>query len=120
LCVVEALIILYYHDLQFFNLGTDAHDHLLIDGQGVHLHRETVQAALRSAAKATAGDVDEFGSHSLHFGGAPALWAAFHDTGPVKRWGRWATDTFHTYLWEDRKGSEGIAAAMAASDVTPG
>jgi hypothetical protein len=107
------------HAPQSFDLGCDAHNHLLIDSHGVHLHRETVQAALRTAAKVTGGDTDEFGSHSLRFGGASALWAAYHDTGLVKRWGRWASDSFHTYLWEDRKGAGGIAASMAKTDLAP-
>jgi len=100
--------------------GPDSHETLLVDHRGEHLSRELVQATLKLAAEQTGSNPEDFGSHSLRFGGASALWAAFHDTGLVKRWGRWATDTFHTYLWEDRKGSEGVAAAMAVSDVTPG
>jgi hypothetical protein len=97
----------------------DAHDHLLIDAEGTHLHRETLQATLRLASKATGGDQHDIGSHSLRFGGESALWAAYHDTGLVKRWGRWASDSFPTYLWEDRKGAGGIAASMAQADLAP-
>ena len=78
-----------------------------------------MQSVLKIAAEKTGAEMGDYGSHSLRFGEASALWAAFHDTGLVKRWGRWATDTFHTYLWEYRKGSEGIAEAMAKSDGTP-
>ena len=74
---------------------------------------------LQIAAEKTGADPGVYGFHSLRFGGASALWAAFHDTGLAKPWGRSATNTFHTYLWEDRKGAEGVACAMAAADVMP-
>jgi len=74
---------------------------------------------LRIAAENTGAGPGDYGSHSLRFGGASALWAAFHDTGLVKRWGHCATDTFHTFLWEYRKGTDGIAEAIDASDVAP-
>ena len=101
-----------------FNQG-EAHGPFLTDSHNVHLNRNTLQAVLHKAAEGTGCPSSSFGSHSLRFGGASALWAAFHDTGLVRRWGRWASDSFHTYIWEDRKGSTGIAAAMAVSDITP-
>ena len=118
LCVVEAMIILCSHFPDRF-FGTARDDYLLRGLDGDLIPREEVQAILQIAAEKTGAEPGEYGTHSLRFGGASALWAAFHDTGLVKRWGRWATDCFHTYLWEDRKGAEGIAEAMAASDVTP-
>jgi len=119
LCVVDAVINLCAHcPSRFF--GSDKFDPLLLDADQEIVSRETIGMLLRIAAEQTGADGGDYGTHSLRFGGASALWAAFHDTGLVKRWGRWATDTFHTYLWEDRKGAEGIAQAMAASDVAPG
>ena len=47
------------------------------------------------------------------------MWAAFKDTGLVRRWGRWSSDAFHTYLWDSRKDAEGVAQAMATADLTP-
>jgi len=118
LCVVEAMIILCSHYPSKF-VGSEADSFLLTDSRGEQISREEMQSVLKISAEKTGAEMGDYGSHSLRFGGASALWAAFHDTGLVKRWGRWATDTFHTYLWEDRKGSEGIAEAMAKSDVTP-
>jgi len=112
------MIILCSHFPDRF-FGTARDDYLLRGLDGDLIPREEVQAILQIAAEKTGAEPGEYGTHSLRFGGASALWAAFHDTGLVKRWGRWATDCFHTYLWEDRKGAEGIAEAMAASDVTP-
>ena len=118
LCVVEACIFLCAHDpAKFF--GSTVHEPLLTDRHGEHLGRETMQSMLKLAALNTGLNPDDFGTHSLRFGGASALWAAFHDTGLIKRWGRWATDSFQTYLWEDRKGASGIAEAMAQADITP-
>ena len=110
---------LYKHAPQSHRSGSDAHDPLLCDRIGVHLSRETVQAVLREAALATGTPAEAIGSHSLRFGGASALWSAYHDSGLVKRWGRWASDSFHTYLWEDRSGASGIASAMASTDPVP-
>ena len=118
LCVVEAIIILCSHFPDRF-FGNARDDFLLRDIKGDLITREEIQALLQIAAEKVGAEPGDYGSHSLRFGGASALWAAFHDTGLVKRWGRWATDCFHTYLWEDRKGADGIAEAMAASDITP-
>jgi len=119
LCVVEAVKVYVKHfPDKMFNQG-EAHGPFLTDSHDTHLNRNTLQAVLHKAAEGTGCPAGSFGSHSLRFGGASALWAAFHDTGLVRRWGRWASDSFHTYIWEDRKGSSGIATAIAESDITP-
>ena len=41
--------------------------------------------ALKEAAKAVGLSTEDFGTHSSCFGGASALWAAYHDTGLAKR-----------------------------------
>ena len=56
--------------------------------------------------------------HSLRFGGASALWAAYRDSAVVKRWGRWASEAFQGYLWEARGNAAGVATAMASADLT--
>ena len=119
LCVVEAVVALAKHFPNKFFGQPGSHEPLLMDNEGIHLDRSTMQRLLQRADAATGGSGDQLGSHSLRFGGASALWAAYHDSGLVKRWGRWASDSFHTYLWEERKGSRGIATAMANCDVTP-
>ena len=109
----------YRHTPQSLPGSGNPREPLLVDRDGVHLHRETLQAIQRLAAKANGSAADELGSHSLRFGGASALWAASHDSGLVKRWGRWASDCFHMYLCEDRKGASGVAASMAKTDLVP-
>jgi hypothetical protein len=86
---------------------------------GKPLRRHELHAYLVRAAIASGQPPSRFGSHSLRFGGASALWAAYHDSALVKRWGRRASDCFHQYLWESRKGAEGVAEAMASVDLTP-
>ena len=62
-------------------------------------------------------------THSLRAGGASAL---FHATGGnipvVKRLGRWASEAFEGYLWEDHTLTRGLAGAMLAAPwhVHPG
>ena len=68
---------------------------------GEMLPRQAVTALLEQAAKALnmlpEGD---FGTHSLRFGGASAIWASYNDSTMVKRWGRWSSDSFQTYIWD--------------------
>ena len=80
--------------------------------------RAQIQAPLARAAAALGSDPTRMGTHSLRFGGASALWAAYRDSAVVKRWGRWASDAFHGYLWEDRNNARGVAQAMATADLT--
>jgi hypothetical protein len=48
-----------------------------------------------------------------------ALWAAYKDASVVRRYGRWASDAFHTYLWEDREYSRGMSESMIKTSLTP-
>ncbi|CAK9112112.1 tRNA 2'-phosphotransferase 1 [Durusdinium trenchii] len=41
------------------------------------------------------------------------------DTALVKRWGRWASDSFQTYVWEARETARGVAQKMITADLTP-
>ena len=44
------------------------------------------------------GAPDEPGSQSLAIGGTGASYAAFRDTAPAQRWGRWQRDAFKDSL----------------------
>ena len=61
---------------------------------------------------------DYFGTHSLRFGGASALYNAYKDTGLVQRWGRWASSFFQGYVWESRTAATGVAEQMSRADFT--
>jgi hypothetical protein len=118
-CVVSAVRMLFQHFPQRYLGGTEENEPLLRYSSGAAATRGEVQAMLGRAAVALGHSDHHFGSHSLRFGGASAIWAAYHDSAMVKRWGRWASDAFQGYLWESRKGSEGVATAMANVDMTP-
>ena len=119
LCVVKAVETLFHHFPDRMPGGIDQDMPALTELDGKLMTRETVQTALQMAARALGFNEARLGSHSLRFGGASALWAAYHDSGLVRRWGRWASDTFQSYIWEGRKGSQGVAAAMGKADLTP-
>ena len=117
LCVVEAYCQFVRHAPQRRAGGADAGDHLLVWRDGRPIQRSEVQAALMRAAEAQGVAPEAIGSHSLRFGGASALWAAYRDTGLVRRWGRWASDCYQSYLWDSKDAARGVAEAMAKADV---
>jgi hypothetical protein len=92
---------------------------LLAWADGRPVKRLEIQREIGRSAEAHGGSAHHVGSHSLKFGGTSALWAAFRDSGLVKRWGRWASDCFHGYLWDSREGARGISEARATADLTP-
>ena len=98
--------------------GVEADEPLFRTPEGWDIPREAVQMLLRRAAEAC-GVTGNLGSHSLRFGGASALWAAYKDASVVRRYGRWASDAFHTYLWEDREYSRGMSESMIKASLTP-
>ena len=57
---------------------------------------------------------DQLGSHSLRAGGAMALKMNGIDSMLIKKYGRWSSDTFLTYIHEQIAGlADGVSAAMA-------
>ena len=97
---------------------TEQHEYLLRWANGKPVRRHEAQAPIMQAAAALGGDPTRIGIHSLRFGGASALWAAYRDSAVVKRWGRWASEAFQGYLWEARGNAAGVATAMAGADLT--
>ena len=119
LCVVQALADLELLAPDRLGNGRRRNEPLLVLGNWAPLRRAEVQAALCRAAVAQGHDARHFGSRSLRFGGASAIWAVYRDSGMVRRWGRWASDAFHGYLWSGRKEAEGVAQGMIGADLTP-
>ena len=114
-CVVQALADYQRHAPGRF--GPNIQDRLFAWDNGALVQRGEVQAILEQAAAACGVDPQYIGSHSLRFGGATALYAAFRDTAMVQRWGRWSSDAFQGYLWEARNNAKGVAEAMMKADV---
>ena len=117
LCVVQALAWYQQHAPERFD-GSAKEEPLFVWDNGKEVQRQEVQVMLEKAAAAQGVDPQYIGSHSLRFGGASALWAAFRDSALVRRWGRWASDAFHGYLWESRANASGVAEAMRTADVS--
>ncbi len=90
---------------------------MFVWSNGRPLSREDLQAVLSRAAVACGDDPARMGAHSLRFGGATALWAAFNDSAMVQRWGRWRSEAFHGYLREGRDNARGVARKMFNTKV---
>ena len=117
-CPVSAVCDLFRRFPERYFGGLEAEEPLFRTPSGEGIQREAIQMLLRQAAQncQVGGTI---GSHSLRFGGASALWTAYKDASVVRRYGRWASDAFHTYLWEDRKYSQGMAKSMLETDLAP-
>ena len=70
----------------------------------------------KEAGAAVGADPDLFDTHSLKIGGATAMYHGSGEFATVKRFGRWATDTVHDYLWEVHERQKGLAASMVKHD----
>lgn len=119
LCPVSSAVALFKQFPQRYNNGGDALGPLFRTGDGQVIPRQAVTALLEAAARALHMPEGDFGTHSLRFGGASAIWAAYGDSTMVKRWGRWSSDSFQTYVWDARKSAKGVASKMSQADLTP-
>ena len=115
LCVIEALGLYQQHAPEQF--GKSQLGALFTWASGKQVTRKCLQQALVRSAEAMGLPADRMASHSLRFGGATAIWAAYKDSALVKRWGRWSSDAFHGYLWEDKGNAKGVAEAMAKTSI---
>ena len=115
LCVVRALELYQRHAPDRFGKGQTGA--LFTWGSNRQVTRKCLQQALVRSAEALGLPADRMASHSLRFGGATAIWAAYKDSALVKRWGRWSSDSFHGYLWEDKGNAKGVAEAMAKTSI---
>ena len=78
--------------------------------------RDQVRRLLGTAALQEGMPASTLNTHSLRVGGATALYHATGGNAPVvKRLGRWASEAYEGYLWEDRTLTKGLANAMLAA-----
>ena len=80
--------------------------------------REHIQQLLEEATIATGGDPGRIGTHSLRIGGATALYHTVQDLAYVQRFGRWASEAYHVYLWDSHELTKGLAKKMAQAKGT--
>ncbi len=93
-------------------------DEPIFDAKGLHAKRDgrtRIQNWLRTAATAVGLPPGRVGTHSLRIGGATALYNAGWELGAIQRFGRWASGSFHGYLWDSHSMQKGAARAMASN-----
>ena len=117
ICPVKAAITLFLNYPQRYGGGNDTMGPLFRTEDDRLLPRGAVQAMIERSGKALNMPEGDLGTHSLRFGGASAIWAAYGESALVKRWGRWASDSYQTYLWDARKASQDVAKRMASVDL---
>ena len=115
LCPVTAAIELFEAFPSRFPGGPEADDLLFRDP----LPRALITVLIQKAAEALGEPEGSLGTHSLCFGGASALWAAFGNAALVKRFGRWSSESYQTYIWDAQATSRDVAKGMAQADLTP-
>ena len=80
---------------------------------GEAVTRNEIRKLLGDAAVMHGVPYEVLGLHSLRSGGASALYqASGGNIGLVKRLGRWQSEAFEGYIWEDRELTRGLASAM--------
>ena len=116
---MKAVIQLYLHFPQRYQGGSESDDPLFRSRDDRPIPRTAITSLIERAARGLGQDEGHLGTHSLRFGGASAIWSQYQDSAMVKRWGRWSSDSFQTYVWEGRNTAQGVAKKMATADLTP-
>ena len=77
--------------------------------------RGRLTGLLRIAASAHQIEPTRIGTHSLRSGWADAMFVAGYDVEIIKRWGRWVSDPFSFYLWNDDRVLDTVGKGMLNS-----
>ena len=86
---------------------------------GSAITRDQVRRYLQRAGLALGIPASATGLHSLRSGGASAIYNATDGNVPlVKRLGRWASDAFEGYIWEDSRLTKGLSSKMLSAPWT--
>ena len=93
--------------------GTERESPIFRYQGGGWIRREHIQHYLELAAVALNIDPLRMGSHSLRIGGATSMYHSVKDLSRVQRFGRWTSNCFHDYLWENHEGVRNLARRMA-------
>ena len=81
---------------------------------GGHL-REKLTAALRLAGMECNVEGSRLGTHSVRSGGASAMFTAGYEVEVIKRWGRWVSSNFQSYIWKGRYFMSSVGRGMLAN-----
>ena len=119
ICPVQAAVSLFRaFPLRYYG-APEASEFLFRDSEGTPLPRAVITLLLQKTAAALGEPEGTLGTHSLRFGGASALWAAYGNSSLVKRYGRWTSESFHTYLWDSREETRDVSRRMAETNLAP-
>ena len=113
LCPVDATIRMFTARPERYSGMEESHLPLLRS-----VTRENLQMLIARGAS-HCGMEGAIGAQSLRFEGASAIWAAFHNSAQLQRFGRWTSDVYHEYIWDARNSAKGVAQAMANVDLMP-
>ena len=87
---------------------------------GSPVTRVQVRRILGEAAEEFGIPKEATGTHSLRVGGASALYLATGGNKDlVQRLGRWSSDAFQGYIWEDPSWTAGLASSMLRTPWGP-
>ena len=117
ICIVEALIALRNAFPRRWE--EESEEPLFRFSDGSPLYLSEMQGMIQVAAEETGVDKSRYAVHSLRIGGACCLLHAGFSVELIQRWGRWASNAFQCYLWENSEDSRGVAAKMVASRGAP-
>lgn len=112
LCPVRALGEMERYYPERFR-GAEAEEPLFRFEDGVPIARDDIHGLVQLSAVADGQEGARFGSHSLRIA---ALYQSTKDLEQVKRYGRWTSDAFHDYLWENHERQRGLSTKMARAD----
>jgi hypothetical protein len=118
ICPVESLKAMQKMFPERFRGGDESHLPLFRRASGRPLWRSNVQSIVDWAAEKEGMPSTRFGSHSFRIGGATALLHAGVPIEIIKRWGRWASDSFQRYLWDANEDAKGLSTRMATDNGT--
>lgn len=113
ICPVEALRELAKSAPERFGTGAESHKPLFRFASGKVLQKKTIQIWLERAALAQGLPASKYGSHSFRIGGATALYHSGMSIEVIQRYGRWASQAFQGYLWENSESSKGLSLKMS-------
>lgn len=113
ICPVEALRELAKVAPERFRAGEKSHKPLFRFASGKVLQKKAIQIWLERAAIAQGLPSSKYGNHSLRIGGATALYHPGMSIEVIQRYGRWASQAFQGYLWENSESSKGLSPKMS-------
>ena len=120
LCVVRALRDLFAVFPERAPGGAEEDMPLFRWEDGSDFSRCQMRKLLADAGEEFGIPADATGTHSLRIGGATAVYAATGgNKDKTQRLGRWASDAFQGYVWEDRLFTRGLATSMLQAPWDP-